>query len=66
MRKARFYYAVNVKYNEGYFDNPNKKLEVVLGFASVNEQTPSSIQKLMKHAVVESIEPITFQEFLNI
>ena len=64
--KQSFYYAVSVKYNEGYFENPNTPTEMTLGFASRNEQTIDSIQKVHQHAKVLKIEEITLQEFLSI
>lgn len=64
--KNNFYYAVSVKYNEGYFENPNTPLDVILGFASTQEKTKKSIQSLMNNAVVLDIKEITFEEFLEI
>jgi hypothetical protein len=63
--KQSFYYAISVKYNEGYFENPNTPKEMVLGFASRNEQTISSIQKVYQNAKVLKIKEITLQEFLS-
>jgi hypothetical protein len=63
--KKIFYYSVSVKYNEGYFDNPNTPLDVILGFSSTQEKTKKSIQKLMNNAVVLDITEITADEFLK-
>jgi hypothetical protein len=63
--KNIFYYSVSVKYNEGYFENPNTPLVVSLGFSSTKEQTIDSIQKVYTNAKVLSIKKITQKKFLN-
>ncbi len=64
--KNTFYYSVLVQYHEGYFIGANAKREYVLGYASKNEQTIQSIQRMYRHAKVLKVEEITLEVFLEI
>lgn len=64
--KKNFCYSVSVRYDEGYFENPETPRDVILGFASTKEQTKDTIKKSIKNATILNVAEITFEEFLEI